>query len=214
MANRFMSEQNALPAKLRYKLEPVGEFITFNMIRVQRIFEKNDDYLSLCSHDRSILLRNTVKHTGCIGGTFVLHQAHLLDDPLFYKSAEIIFTPDVMLTIKPITVTFDFDIIFVKLILAIIGFSTTNYTIYTNTPPINFIDLKTILHIQDAYTELIWRYLVYKYTHEQAVKRFCNLLRCLFNINFTIVEVNRIQEYTNMIDTVVEQTKDLFITNN
>jgi hypothetical protein len=214
MAHRFISEQKILPLKLRYKIGPVGEFITSNMSRVQQIFEKNLDYRSLCSYDRSILLRNTVRHTGCIGGTFILHQAHLLDDPIFYKSSEIIFGSDVMLTIKPITDTYDSDIIFVKLILIIIAFSTTNYTIYTNTTPINLIDIKTIIHIQDTYTELTWRYLLYKYSHEQAVKRFCNLIRCLFNVNFTIVTVDRIQEYTNMIDTIVEQTEELLIPNN
>lgn len=213
MANRFKFEQNILPIKLRYKLGPIGEFITSNMSRVQRIFEKNYDYLSLCSNDRSILLRNTVKHTGCIGGTFVLHQAHLLDDLFFYKSSEAIFGSHVMSTIKCITDTFDSDVIFIKLILTIIAFSTTCYTVYTHTPSMNLINLKTIIHIQDTYTELTWKYLIYKYNYEQAVKRFCNLLRCLFHINFTIVEVDRIQNYTRMIETVVEQTNDL-LTNN
>ncbi len=53
----------------------------------------------------------------------------------------------------------------VKIILNIIGFSTINYTKYENTQPINLIDLKTIIDIQDTYTELAWQYLVYKYTH-------------------------------------------------
>jgi hypothetical protein len=214
MVHRFVSEQNVLPIKLRYKLGPVGEFIASNMSRVQRIFEKNGDYLSLSTHDRSILLRNTVKHTGCFGGTFMLHQARLLNDLLFYQSSELIFGREVMLTIKPIINSFDFDIIFIKLILTIIAFSTINYTVYTNTIPINLTDIKTMIRIQDTYTELTWRYLVYKYTYEQAVKRFCNLLRCLFNVNFTVVEVNRIEEYTNMIDTIVEKTEEIFSRNN
>ena len=214
MAHRFISEQNALPLKLRYKYEPVTEFITSNMIRVLRIFEKNFDYLSLCSQDRSILLRNTVKHTGCIGGTLVLHQAHLFDNPFFYKSYEVIFGTEVMLTMKPVIDTLDSDIIFMKLILTIIAFSTTSYTIYTNMAPINFTDLKTIIHIQDTYIEVTWRYLVYKYSYEQAVKRFCNLLRFLFNINVTVVTVDKIPNYSNMIDTVVEQIEQLSLTNN
>jgi hypothetical protein len=214
MGYHFISGQNALPLKLRYKIEPVGEFVTANMSRVQRIFEKNRDCLSLSSQDRLTLLQHTVKHTGCIGATFVLHEIQLLNDPLFYKSSEIIFGSDVMSTIKHITDTFDSDIVFVKLILTIMAFSTTNYTVYTNTPPLILNDIKTILHFQDIYIELAWKYLVYRYNHEQAVKCFCNLIRCLFNINSTIVEVNRIQEYTNMIDTVVEQTKELLIPNN
>ncbi len=44
--------------------------------------------------------------------------------------------------IKPITDTYDSDATFIKLILIILDFSTTSYTIYTNTLPINLIDLK------------------------------------------------------------------------
>jgi hypothetical protein len=214
MAQLFISEQNALPVKLRYKIGVVGEFLTSNITRVQRIFEKNDDYHSLCLQDRSTLLRSTVKHTGCIGGTFVLHQAHLLDDPLFYKSTELIFGSDVMSTIIPLTESFDSDATFVKLILTIVAFSTIRYTNYFDTDSNDLIDIKTVIRIQDTYIELAWGYMIYKYSYEQAVIRFCHLIKNLFKINFTVVEADRIQEYKNMIDTVVEQTEQRLKLNN
>lgn len=117
-----------------------------------------------------------------------------------------------MSTIKPLIDTFDTDIIIIKLTLTIIAFSTTSYTIFTPDTSIrNFLDIKTILSIQDNYTEILWKYLIYKYTYEQSIKHFCKLLRCLFHVNFTIVEADRIQQYTNMIDTVIQQTQDLLI---
>jgi hypothetical protein len=211
MALKFISEQNIFPPKLRYKFQSVNKFVTENIIQVQRIVEKNGDYLSLSSQDRSILLRNTIKHIGCFGATFILHHTHLLDDPTFNKTVELIFGSDVMLSIKPINNTYDSDITFIKLILSILAFSTIHYTIYTNTSPINLTNLKLIIHIQDTYTELTWRYLIYKYNEEQAIKRFSNLIRCLFNVHSTIVIANTIQQYTNMIDTIIEQTEDLLI---
>jgi len=214
MARLFVSEQNSLPVKLRYRIGVVGEFLTSNITRVQRIFEKNGDYHSLCLQDRSNLLRGTVKHTGCIGGTFVLHQAHLLDDPLFYKSTELIFGSDVMSTITPLTESFDTDAIFVKLILTIVAFSTIRYANYSDATLNNLIDIKSVIRIQDTYIELAWGYMIYKYSYEHAVIRFCRLIKNLFQINCTIVEAERIQEYKNMIDTVVEQTEQRLKLNN
>ena len=211
MASKFISGQNILPPKLRYKIQPVGEFVTSNMMQVQRVFERNGNYLSLPVHDRLMLLRNTVKHTGCFGATFILHDSRLLDDPSFSRTAALIFGSQVMSTIKPICNAYDSDIIFVKLILSILAFSTVSFTAYTQTPSINLIDLRSILRIQDAYIELTWRYLIYKYDEEQAIKRFSNLLRCLFNIHRTIVTVDAVQQYSNMIETVIEQTEDLLI---
>jgi hypothetical protein len=213
MVFRFTSEQNALPVKLRYKPGPVGEFIASNMSRVQRIFEKNRDYLSLSTHDRSILLRNTVKHTRCFDGTFILHQAHLFDNPLFYKTTEMLFGSHTMATNNRLIDSFDTDITFVKLILTVLAFSTTNYIVYKNTIPVNLIDIKTVLRFQDTYTELAWRYMIYKYSFEVAVKRFCQLIRCLFYVTSTVVAADQTQEYTNLIDTVVKQTEQTLTLN-
>ncbi len=209
LAKDFISEQNALPLKLRYKLEPVSEFMTSNMSRVQQILEKNGDYLHLCSEDRLILLRHTVKHTSYFGGTFVLHQVHLFNNPLFYKTAEILFGSHPLQRTKCLIDSFDSDVTFIILIVAVLAFSTTNYTVYRNTAAINLINMKTVLHIQDTYIELAWRYMVYKYNYLQAIKRFSHLLRCLFHTNDIIVEVNRVEECNNIIDSVVKQTEQI-----
>ncbi|UJR07776.1 hypothetical protein I4U23_012059 [Adineta vaga] len=213
MAQLFDDKQNCLPLKLRFKFEPTAEFITSNMSCVPEIFEKNLHFRSLSYHDRSILLRNTVKHTGCIGGTFVLHQSQLLHDPLFYQTTTTIFGSDIMSRIIPLTESFDRDETFVKLILTIIAFSTTTYTIYSQTNFNNLNNLKQILQIQDIYTELAWRYMIYRYNYDQAVIQFCQLIQCLFRVNSTIVEVDRNQEYTSIIGTVIEQTEQLLLGN-
>jgi hypothetical protein len=68
---------------------------------------------------------------------------------------------------------------------------------------------KAILSIQDIYTELAWRYVLYKYGHHQAVMRFSNLIRCLFYVNDAIVEGHESREFTEMIDTVIKQTEQI-----
>ena len=214
MAKRFRTAQDALPLKLRYKTVPVTEFIAANMSRVQLIFEHNGDYLALGPQDRSALLRHTVGHTGCMGGILVAHQSQLLDDPCFRQSNDLIFGSTVMSSISLMNEFCDSDLTFVKLILSITAFSTTNYALYLNGPPVTFVDVKTIVRIQDSYTELVWRYLVYKYSFEGAVIRFCQLLRYLFHTNFTVVEASRAAEYSNLIDTVVEQTEQVLCLNN
>jgi hypothetical protein len=177
------------------------------LIKVQLVFEKNRDLLSLSSHDRTILLRNTVEYTACIGGMFILHQTRLLDDITFYKSAEMIFQPNAMSLIKRVNDQFDSDDTFCKIILAIVAFSTINYTNYTKFSQTNLMNIKAILPVQDMYTELVWRYLLHKYDHHQAVIRFSNLIRCLLLVNDAIVEANESQQFRDMIDSVVEQTE-------
>ncbi|CAF1092657.1 unnamed protein product [Rotaria sp. Silwood1] len=205
---RFLEEQNRLPLKLRFKHSSVQHFFISLLSKVQLVFEKNRDCLLLSQHDRTILLESTVEYTATIGGMFLLCQARLLDDLSFVKSAEMIFQPSAIVCIKRVIDRFDSDVTFIKLILAILAFSTISYTVYRKNTQSNLTNIKAILSIQDMYTDLAWRYLLYKYGHHQAVIRFSNLLRCLFSVSEVIVEAHEAQQFTDIIDYVVEQTEE------
>jgi hypothetical protein len=204
---QFIDDQNALPIKLRFKYASVTNFFTSVMGKVQLVFEKNRDCLSLSSHDRTNLLRNTIEYNGIIGGMFLLRQTRLLDDVTFFTSAEIIFHSSTMILIKRIIDLFDTDDTFSKIILATLAFTSINYTVYKKNVRTNLTNIKAILPIQDMYTELAWRYLLHKYGEYQAVIRFSKLIRCLLLVNDAIVEAHESQQYAEIIDSVIEQTE-------
>ncbi|CAF2442851.1 unnamed protein product [Rotaria sp. Silwood2] len=207
VVERFIEEQNRSPLKLRFKYSSVCEFFKLMMSKVQIAFEKNRDFFLLSQHDRAILLETTIEYTATIGGMFLLRQARLFDDVTFIKSVETIFQPSAMVFIKRVIDQFDSDGTFIKLILAILAFSTINYTVYRKNILINPANIKAILPIQDLYTGLAWQYLLYKYGHNQAVIRFSNLLRCLFSVNEVIVEAHESQQFIDIIDFVFKETK-------
>ncbi|CAF5077024.1 unnamed protein product [Rotaria sp. Silwood1] len=177
------------------------------MGNVQIAFEKNRDFLSLSRHDRITLLRTTVEYTSTIGSIFTLRQYKLFNYPSFYESAEIIFQPSATVFIKRVIDQLDPDNTFIKLILAIVAFSTINYIVYRKNIEIDLTNNKVMLPFQDMYTELAWRYLLYKYGHYEAVKRFSNLTRCLFAVTGAIVEAHESQKFTDIIDSIIEQTE-------
>jgi hypothetical protein len=204
---QFIDDQNALPIKLRFKYASVTKFFTSMLGKVQLVFEKNRDCLSLSSHDRTTLLRNTIEYNAIIGGMFLLRHARLLDDVTFFTSAEIIFHSSTMILIKRIIDRFDADDTFSKIILATLAFTSINYTVYKKNVRTNLTNIKAILPIQDMYTELAWRYLLHKYGEYQAVIRFSNLIGCLLLVNDTIVEAHESQQYAEIIESVIEQTE-------
>ncbi|CAF4140081.1 unnamed protein product, partial [Rotaria sordida] len=165
----FLEEQNRLPVKLRFKYPSVCNFFTSMKRKIQFIFERNVDFLSLSDYDRAILLRTTVEYTSNVASMFILCQYKLCDYPLFYKSTEMIFKSSAAKFTRRIIDQLDPDNTFIKLILSILAFSTTNYTVYKKNMPINLTNIKGILSIQDMYTDLTWRYLLYRYGHHQAV---------------------------------------------
>lgn len=207
IAQRFIRQQNELPPKMRFKLAALSEYLTSMLCTGQLLYERNADFISLCSHDRSILLHNTMKYVSGLGSCIITRHIRVLDDPAMYKSIESMYGSTALANGIRAVDQLDSDTIFIKLALALLAFSTFNYTYYTNTPPNNLINVKAILYIQDTYTELIWRYLVYKYNHQRAVLCFSNLTRCIFLINNSLIEMHRVKQYQDIIDSIVKQTE-------
>ena len=206
-AERFIVEQNTLPIKVRFKSAPVAAFLTSTLNRAQTLFEKNQDFLDLCSHDRSVLLRTTATHVASLSVHIILTRAQLMDHPAFLKSHEILLGPTTTTLGKRMYRQVDCDTVVMKLILAILSFSTTTYSVYNNISAVNLRNMKSVLKVQDTYTELLWRYLHYRYDEAQAVTRFLSFVRCILSVHEAIVKATEVQWYTEIVDDLVGLTE-------
>ena len=209
VARTFVDEQNSLPLKLRYKLEATGDFAVNISKQAQGIFDENAHYRSLCAQDRLTLFRNIVIHTGGIVGTFILHQLRLLHDPCFYQACQVLLGTDAIAKVRLLAESFDDDTVFVKLILAVLAFSTARHTVYDENAPGGLIDLKRILQIQDSYTDLAWRYMIYRYDRAQAVRRFSHLVRYLLRVNSAMAEMDSCAKHNETVGRVWELTEQM-----
>lgn len=207
LTERFVREQNSLPIKLRYKCGSVCELISLLAHQVQQIFKKNQNFLSLCPDDRSNLLHNIMPYVTCLSATIALRQPNLYENPAFFKAAETVFGVNPMNAAKRAYDQLDSDLSFIKLILSILIFSTIKPPVITPITSINLINIKLIFCIQEKYIELIWRYLLYRYNHEQAVICLSNVVRCLFAVIEAVKESQDIKQHKDIINAIIEETE-------
>ncbi len=208
LVQRYTEEQNELPPKMRFKLESVAELFTAINSAIPFFYEKNSDFISLCSYDRSILLHKSMKNVAALCTCFITHHTRVLDNPVFYKSAETIYGSGRLSNGNRAIDLLDCDGTFVKLVLTLVIFSTFDYIYYINMIPVNLMNMKTVIRIQDMYVELTWQYLLYKYDHERAVICFSNIIRCIFLINAGLIEMTEDKQYSDMIDTLIKETEE------
>ncbi|CAF3537627.1 unnamed protein product [Rotaria sp. Silwood2] len=208
-----MRGQTDLPIKIRFKSAPVLEFIKVLLDETQLLYKNNRDFLCLSTDDRSILLHTTIKHIGSLSTNFIYHKIHLFSYSAYYDTVGMITNSAAITSTKRVANRLDFDVIVLKLLLAIVCFSTFRYTVYSNTPTVNLSNIKQILYIQSTYTELIWKYLVYKYNFEGAVKCFSDLIRCLFAVHDTIVTTEEIEWFADKVDSIVQKTEQILALN-
>jgi hypothetical protein len=201
-----MREQDNLPLKLRFKMASVNEIFAFILGGIRYFFASNRDFLSLDCHDRSVLIRYAMENAGSLGAILVLRRVPFCDNPGFVKTVEDIYGSVVMNLTKRLIDNVDPDIIFVKLGIAMFAFSTTNCASYPNVGLDHLRNIKNILRIQNRYAEVAWKYLLYRYDYEQAVKCFVNFIRCLLIVINVIVETEQAQQHRHMIKDIVEKT--------
>ncbi|CAF1343466.1 unnamed protein product [Adineta ricciae] len=209
ICERYVSLQSTLPLKLRFKSASMIELFQTLMNGCRLLYTNNRDLYSLSFNDRSVLLHKTFKHVECISTNFILSRIGLTNYPAYYNTLETIIHPNVIPTAKLIANRCDFDTTVMKLFLAILSFSTINLTVYdTKTSTENLSDIKQVLHIQDTYIELTWRYLIYKYDAKRSILCFSDLIRCFFAVNNSVMQTYDIQWLTDAMNYVVNQTED------
>ncbi|CAF4222834.1 unnamed protein product, partial [Rotaria sordida] len=147
IGERFMLEQNALPLKLRFKKEEIKKLIQITLDRSQLLYKNNQDFLSLSADDRSILFHTTFTHTAHLSADMINYKIQLMNYPAYFHVIEMLTNPSLMPVVRRIADRLDFDMIIMKLFLVILSFSTTRYTVYSNTPPVNLSNIKEILRI-------------------------------------------------------------------
>lgn len=210
IGGQYMSEQSNLPAKLRFKSTSVTQLYRMTLDATQSLYKNNEDFLSLSTDDRSILLDGTLMLTASISSSFIAYKIRLMENPSYYDAVEIMSCALVASITRHLPHQLYFDIIVMKLFLAILSFSTIRCTVYTNNSLGNFSNIQEILRIQNTYTELAWLYLQYKYGHEQAVKFFSDFIRCIFSINEILVVTHTVPWFRKAMDSIAEKTAQTF----
>lgn len=161
-----MHEQNVLPIKLRFKPTSMMNFFLSAVERVQALYTNNQDSRCLSADDLSTLIQSTMKHTGSLFLNLIIHQIGLTRQDVFYGNMETMVNARTASAINRIQDRLEFDVVVMKLILAILSFSTVKLTVYPQTLARNLGNIKQVLCIQDLYVELayihiriIWMYL-------------------------------------------------------
>ncbi|CAF1214716.1 unnamed protein product [Rotaria sp. Silwood1] len=184
----------------------VKEFLASIYETTGTYLRSNDNFYNLSSDDRPILLRSAAENVSCMAMVFAIEHFHLFSSEIFSNIIEKIYGKH-SITLQLMAMKYlDPDTILMKLAISLFTFSENTYSFNPNIPkdltnPIN------ILKIQNKYAEITWKYLLYKYGHYQAVKRFLNLISWLEAIsNFMFHSQNR-TSYINSIDSLVQQTE-------
>lgn len=213
-ARSFVDEQNRLPMKIRFRSTSILDLILKVATGGQCLFERNVDFLRLTPFDRSTLVRKTVKTVNGVHTAFIGFVGNFLEIPACRTTLDMIYGPVASEACFRTGSRLDSDMVFVKLILSSLMFSTFHLTDFHLENSLNLHDVRTAVRIQDRYIELAWRYMTHKYSYERAVRSFSNLILSLLAFYECLTEMMKREHYNSMVENLSRNTEQIVLKNN
>ncbi|UJR13887.1 hypothetical protein I4U23_000894 [Adineta vaga] len=173
---------------------------------------KNGDFHDLSFDDRSLLLHSAADKVTCLSSTFIMNQYDLLLLDMFQHIMKMKYgncTIDMQLSASKFI---DTDIVLIKLGISLFAISETTYILNCDNTKI-FINHMKIIHIQNRYAEITWKYLLYTYDYEQAVKRFLKLICWLLATTNLHIHAQNLTLHVQDVNQLVEKTELALILN-
>lgn len=198
LAERYLSSQNILPIKHRFKSSSVEYFLQTLFNQTRKIFIENPHFYRLSSHDYSIILHHQMPYLILLSSSFIINQSHLFNHPGFAKTIENLFGKFLFLHND----LFTLDIPVVKFSFAMLCFVSFDYTIDISH---SWMDMSSIVRIEHLYADIIWRYLISTYSHEKAVKYFLSLIQTFLVLIDRIVHLPDQSIFFQMVKIVIEK---------
>ncbi|CAF3363606.1 unnamed protein product [Rotaria sp. Silwood2] len=194
-----LNELYSLPPKLRSKsselLKPLRELYTC----VGPLIERSPDFYTLHVHARQILIKQNLYITGVINGLFFCRELNIFHNMIALNASNQLFGSQFMIECHRKIAQYDPNGNLIKILVFILAYSSNCSVVkYDNQEDISIMPSSIdLVHIQNLYVTMLWKYLVYLYGFKEAVLRFTQLVK---NVVDLIDMFNRMPPNENSIN--------------
>ena len=171
-----------------------------------RYLRSNADLCQLPSDDRSLVVRTAAVSVSCLGSTLITRNYPLYAIDIFKNTISNVYGEDVINKHRRSMKFIDSDTVFLKLALSLFVFSELNYS-YVSIVSSDSTNVLNVLEVQNRYAEVTWKYLLYRYGHDQAVRRFLTLTSWFLATTLYIGDMQSLSPQVNNVTSLVEETE-------
>jgi hypothetical protein len=180
----LLGEGSSLPIKLRAKPSLALDYINKYRSGIQTVIKRSRLFHSLKIDSRRALIQHNIYLTSCLNAVFISVEVDLWSNMDFGMSYNQLFGSDYFTKFAGEPKRMDPNGTLFKIVIFIIVFSS-NYSIVTFDKRQNIRYMSNsidLIHIQDIFITLLWKYLIYLYEYTEAIIRYCSLVKTVLDI--------------------------------
>ena len=172
--------------------------------------QNNKDVSCLPESQRQLVQHHGYNNIAMFCGPVVARHLHLFENKGFINAIDLTFGVKNRQCSEYIASKLDHDPYFMMFVMAIFIFSSNSCTSFHSEQSV-FCDSANValslFRIQNAYTEITWKYLIYRYPFEDVVKRFDNLIRCFIVAQNSLVLMENDRQHEEILDAFINETE-------
>jgi hypothetical protein len=203
----LLEQQASLPPKLRSKSSAIFDITKLFFSAFQPLIEGTPYFNCLTVDTCRTLLRSNSATVGTINSFFIIREVNALGYPAFLTGCYTIYGQDTIESLEKFLGLLEQNGTLVKLMLFIIGFSTNSYALnFDSSDDMQSISNSTfIFNIQNIFITMFWKYLIYQYGSQVAIRWFNSFTKYIINVIQSMYDRENAQ-HNEMVDTLIEET--------
>ncbi|CAF4383015.1 unnamed protein product [Rotaria sp. Silwood2] len=200
---------NTSASSLQFDLSQSLQMISSFSNSLRSFISSTPDFKILTTSEQWSLFQRNMLGLLSIGGMYFMRESGIFDKPENERAILPLYGNEVVRQVKSISAQFDCDPTLIKLIIVALAFSSNCFTKQNR----RNIDKDSLLlgtfrlfGSQNVYVELIWKYLVHRFSYNESVRHFSTLIKRLLDalkLSIDIYENNQI--FQTFIDDNAEQ---------
>lgn len=206
---RVFNEICSLPLKLRIKPTKIVDIINQLHNGVQPLAERSADLRLLPIDARRAAAKHNMYNSGSVNALFLFRELDLYNNPTLMDVVQNFYTNDIVRQFARNSHECDPNGTLIKIFLFLLIFSSNCSIVMFDEQE----DLRTIsssihlVEIQNLYVTMFWKYLLYLYGHDEAVRRFTGLIQRSLNILHIAELILNNTVHSQVIDTLIADTE-------
>lgn len=208
-ARRFLDEKSSLPVKLRLKTADFKEFMNKPLENMVPLLAHSPHFRCLPSNTQRAIILHNLFFTGCINGHFIGREINQFQNMAYMVASGTFFGFEYMKKCAKDNERLELNGNLVKAMLFVMIFSSNCSMIVFNDQE----DLETmthsieLIHIQDIYVTMLWKYLTYLYGYNEAAVRFSSLVKSILDMFSRVEALSKNIALCKAIDHIIAYTE-------
>ncbi|CAF2497112.1 unnamed protein product [Rotaria sp. Silwood2] len=197
-----------------YNVSNVFEILILMYTSMESFISSSPDFRILTTNEQCSLFERNLHGMVALSSALYFHTTGIIDTPKCLETFVIVYGSEMMLQVKHANQQLDPDLTVIKLMLIVLAFSSNCFIVLKKEKPQADSLLNGTFHLfgsQNVYVELLWKYLIYKYDHYNAVIRFSQLIGLVLNlVKYSALLYTNNEFHYHLVNEVLTHIKQSF----